>query len=806
MKRFLTNQKQVWDSLKKKPGFVFTVVATMGITLGALLCILTLAYLLFLKPLPYPEQENIYKLENHVFVNEGKEVVNAFSYPGLIHLYKKHTLFSEMALLSYVQDVLTSHPSQPTLDLGFASPELFPLVGGTMALGRGFDESEGLDNHHPVAILSYDTWMNIFSGDENILNRTVDFTGVTYRIIGVLSKSFIEPQLYQTGMKTQIWLPWDYSITEPQKEHWARLIPKLILVGKKSDDKAISLIEQINTKQMNEAWKANTSHIESLKGSNAKIKLVSFREAILGESGNTIILLIVGVIGLVLIATVNITNLFMSRTAEQQRILAIRAALGATKNNLFRTLLAESSQLMFISILIALPISAVGFQLLQHYLSDILPRVEELSIGAFTFLLSMMIVVIFALAFATFGSRLINYRALNLTLQSSGKGTGVQVSKKIRRFLIASQVAIATILIFVNVILFNHAVKIINEPMGFSLDNIQRLNLSYSADEWPNKDIIISTMTDIEKKLEQFPQVELVSRSNSPLRKFYVKSMNDLDTNTNYIFEFKSVNHNYFEMICQAFLEGDDFSEVDQRDHNRVIIINDEFAKKLAPNGSAVGKKLITRGNNIYTVIGVVSGIKQPGRNRVPLRAYSPAPLAFGNMMIKLKDNQLLNREQVVSLLQKVDKMFTVGRLDSLEVLRNQVLFPQYVTVITTAILAILSLFIAAIGLYGIISYSTQMRKSEFGTRMAIGADKGMLIRLVLKDNVIPVAGGILFSLIGMLIYYISQTQMLREYINVDTIILFSETLISILLITFIACYLPLSKYVNKPIINTLRG
>ena len=152
MSQFIYQQKQAWASLKKKPGFVATVLTTMGTTLGALLCILTLAYLLILKPLPYPEQENLYRVDHQIGDSTGESNATSFTYPGLIHLYENQDIFSEAALLHYGEDVLTSQPSQPATNTTYVTPEWFPLIGAKFVLGRGFENTEAINTNNPVAI------------------------------------------------------------------------------------------------------------------------------------------------------------------------------------------------------------------------------------------------------------------------------------------------------------------------------------------------------------------------------------------------------------------------------------------------------------------------------------------------------------------------------------------------------------------------------------------------------------------------------------------------------------------------------
>ena len=170
MRKLIRQYKQAWASLKKKPGFVLTVLATMGITLGALLCAVTLNYLLLVEPLPYPDQDRLY-VAGHGLIGAEKETKGvAYTYPGLMHLYKSKVAFEQAAVLSYGQDVIISHPSQPLMNVVYTTPEFHQLLDSPMALGRMFEASEGLDTNNPVALLSYNTWQKEYNGSADILD------------------------------------------------------------------------------------------------------------------------------------------------------------------------------------------------------------------------------------------------------------------------------------------------------------------------------------------------------------------------------------------------------------------------------------------------------------------------------------------------------------------------------------------------------------------------------------------------------------------------------------------------------------
>lgn len=807
MKQFSYQLKQAFLSLKRKLGFVATVVTTMGTTLGALLCVLTLGFLLIVEPLPYPDQTRLYNVIHHIGDDKDEVNATAFTYPGLIHLYKNQDVFEQTALVHYGSDVLTSLPHQPTLNTAYVTPEWFDLLGTTPLIGRGFESTEALDTHNPVAIITYETWQKEFDGTNDILSKKIAFSGVSFSIVGVLNKDFIEPQIQQTGFEAGVWLPWDYNLDTNLMERWGNISGSLTFVGKLKPEISVAQAEQILTPLVSETWQENVASIEFFNGWSVEIELMSFKNAIVGESTSTVYKLLAGVIGLVLIALANVVNLFMSRTAEQQRQLSIYAALGAKKGQLFKGLFAESLLLMMFSLMVALVIATMGFAILQSRLSSELPRVNELSITWFTLLSAVLLACASALVFAYLSSKMINYKALNTSLQSSGKGTGIQVSKRLRQSLVVLQVTIASALVFVNITLFNDSVESITTDNGYSIDGMSQISVSISSSELPPAEERAADMLLLKQELLALPQVVEVSHSRSVLDGYGLWALTNVQSGENFTPESKRVSANYFSLVGQELIEGDFFSEADIADDNRVMVINEVFADRINPNGSAIGMQISNDPEEpSYTVIGIVKTAKRPASDDEPMRVYTPATHNTPTMTLKIADGQSVTREDVVMAIKTVGSQYALFSFNSLDEQRDLLLFTEYATAITTAVLAFITLFLAGVGLYGILSYSTQMRRFEIGTRMAIGAKRASIVSLIIKDNLGVVALGIGLSIIVTLIAYLTNKDFLSAYVSIELAGIFVITVVSILMLSLFACYWPLRRFINRPAIHSLRG
>lgn len=805
MSLFFFQCKQAYLSLKQKPGFVFSVVTTMGVTLGALLCVLTLAYVMLLKPLPYPEQDKLYSVKHNYISADNNIDAIGFSYPNLINLYKNQTVFSDAALVGYFENIITSSALEPVSRTTFVTPKWFSLLDASMALGRSFEATEVLDSNNPVAVLSYDIWVNMFAKSANVLAEKVTIRGVTFKIVGVLAKSFIEPKIHGVDLQTDIWLPWDFNNDYRQRNHWSGIGVNLAFVGKLIAGITPEQAEQKISMLVNDTWRTHVSNIAFFNGFSIKLQLHSFHSAIVGDSPKTIWLLVAGCLALVILAFSNIVNLFISRSAEQQQVLTIQAALGAKKSDLLKKLFTEITLLMTVSVVLAVMVSQLFFLILKQTMALLLPRVAELSINEFTLIIAIVLLLLFAAILTFITHKLINYSSLNLTLQSSGKGGGLQVSKHLSMLIITSQIAIASTLVFVNLNLYKEAVNIINTPMGFNLDNTHYLSVAISSANHPDRKKHAAMMADFRNKILSLPQVQAISQSSSPLSIFGINALTNVKTNEKFSMPMKSIDHEYFTLIEQPLLSGNFFTPAHIKDQSMVIIINDVLANNIANVNDAIGMQLALGSDGDATVIGVVKGVKLPGETSIPMRFYDSVPSDL-SVIIKLKASQTLSRQTIATLLKTVSNQYSIFRYEDLNKIHQQQLFTQKFTLYTTATLTLITLLLTIIGLYGILSYSTQMRRFEIGTRLAIGAKRGDVIKLIITDNVKAILVGIGISTLVLLALSLGFSEQLNDYLTWQLLPLFILTLVFIGVISFAACYLPLRQYINKPVQYSLRG
>lgn len=803
--------KQAALNLKQKPTFVLSVVASLGLALGVLLTVLTLVYAMLVKPLPYPNQDALYQIELQQFDSSGKHNVSGFNYPSLIDFYQQQGIFSNAALVDYGVSTMVSHDDEPLINASYITPEWFDLLGATMAKGRYFSKEEGLNSHAEVAVISFATWQQLFAGKEDILGTTISTRNKHFKVVGVLSERFVEPALKEVGYQSDVFLPWDANpSSKRQRETWWSRAHYRSIIGTLDNSINQHQAEEKSSSYINTKWREQVADADYFKGWHVETKLHSFADKIIGDTKRAVYLLLASVVFLVAVALMNITNLLLSRLAESHYTLSIHASLGAKPNAIFKLLFIDNTILTALSLFVAIAVSYFGCALLQQHLASILPRLDELDIGGFTLIAATVIGLLVALLFSFIGTRSLNYKSLNQGLITSGKGSTAQVSQITRKALMISQIAIATVLIFSASTIGLRAYQQVTYDDGMHADSLLSLQLLMYADNLPSfaeRDVLLN---QLKQSLEELPQVEKVSRASSPLT-FSPNSWSllELDSLKRVTPIGRNIDSNYFAMSGQRLLEGELFTETMVKDKVQQLIINQQLAEMLAPNGSALGKRLSfgtdANSDQFFVVTGVVSNLKIPGETSVLPWVYRPLNDAY-NMTIRLKDGQSLNKQTLVSTLASVSPIFKIFKFEKVAALKQQRLFAFQLALVVTLAITFISVLLTFIGLYGILSYVGQMRRSEIATHLAIGAKGKDIIRLIISDNVMVIGFGICLGLLILLGIMIVFNTSVLQYLTAALIANLISTLAIVTVISLLACYIPIRKYITRPVMTSLRG
>lgn len=795
--RFLIQEfKLALAGLLRLPSFSLTVIATLAVTLSALAVVLNINYIVLTKPLPYPEAEKL-------IVTDQSETINGDTQYGYqilsaqFHIYQDKTYIDQMALLQDFGGKLKDVANEPYIDGLQVTPEYFELLDMPMFHGRYLNAQEGINEQQRSMVLSYQTWLEHFKGDMDIIGQQTRLGNEQYKIVGVAAPEFEAPQVFG-NYRLQAWVSFHQEVSTTS--HWDSITSGINGIAKLKPGISIEQASASLGQQINELYLGldTVAPDTSIGG-----QFMPLKAKIIRDSDEMAFILLAGVITLLFIAVTNITNLFFSRAAEKQRLMAIQAAVGAQPKHLFTGMFAESLVLITTAWLLGVVLAGWILVWLQSDLQYMFPRMQNLTLDTVTLLTSGCISVLIAFVLAKLSVRQINYAELVNDLHVSGKGTGAQISSKTRNALVATQVSLATILLMGATAILSPVYERLIKPVGFETDSVYQLRVDSGNVEEGS----FAYSQQIKQALVNLAEVEDAARTlATPLAMGWANYLYDEDNNMLGIVSTGMVDNNMFSVLGHTLIEGRTFLEIMQEDAiPEEIIISESLARRLFKGESAIGKTLQAAQNEPLTVVGVVDDIYVPDRglDYAKERYYMPYP--GGQLEFTLKLNGSLNRTKLLNILQSINPSFSISRFNSIDSRIEARLREAKLIAILTLTLVALAMCLAGAGIYGVLSYSVQMRRYELGIRLSLGAHTNKLITMVVKQSMVPVAIGIAIGLVLSLVAHLIGSQIWVYQLRAD----FLSFLFALPLMGFVAataCYWPVKKVISADPIKALRN
>lgn len=760
---FAYELRTAFYSLANARGYATTIVLTLGVTLGALVAMFNLNYQLLAAPFPYPDADKIIVFKGERFHKGELLKDRGVPYPGWMATYlQPNDKLKRKALVFYTDSVERRLPDNPVLMTANVTSDFFNLFDVPMILGRRFNKEAELYAMEPVAIISYYTWQRIFQLDPEVLGKTLNIMEVEFKIIGVTAPDFIEPELRQPGMQTDLWLTFDYNdFPEGFRKNWNTNLNSTLMVVLPKEGVSLNSIEHEMSSQGAALFKQEASSTDVLNDS-VGFRLFSLKDIILGSTSKQSLLMLAGVMLLVLIASTNVINLILARAANKERTMAIQAALGAQPVHIFQEILSEILLLMLAACALSIIVACGLLQALKVAADGFMPRLHELHLNGQTIVFAVVVALVLAFLFAALVSRQINYRALNRILQSSGKGAGLQISKRARSLLILSQVALTGILLAVSLQVFVQSMREIHKPLGYEIKDQLQARLSVATLKGKvSSDEIRAMFVGLQQALSSRADVESVGLStsspvsySSPFSQFLL---------TEFGGEHKILTHpnfcdgSYLEILKIPLVAGRYFTNAEAREHARVIVVNESLARTLQPDGNVLGKIVYRNGDTNpqgLEIIGIVKDLQIPVRGE-SLRFFQASVSDSPEVLIKMKPGKTLSTIEINQAAAKFHSQLKLFNLRTTEYALSVLTENQKTAAYITAVLALLAFFLAAIGIYGVLGYSVRLRRFELGVRIAIGARPRTIVWRIFQDNLMPVIAGLIFALAVLLMLWI---------------------------------------------------
>jgi ABC-type lipoprotein release transport system permease subunit len=509
-------------------------------------------------------------------------------------------------------------------------------------------------------------------------------------------------------------------------------------------------------------FRAENQGAPGLEHASLRIRLVGLTELIRRDAERQGLLMFAGVLLLLLMAGANVINLMLARAANQQRSMAIRVALGAQPKHMFAAVLAEVLLLMSAACVLSLAVALGIVEVLKQIIAGQLPRLHELHLSGATLAFATAVALLLAITFTWLVNRQINYRSLNTMLQSSGKGAGLQISGRTRYLLILSQVALVGLLLTASLQVMWQSLREINQPLGFSIDNQYQVRFSVATlvanTSYEQRRIMVTQLQDI---LRENPKVKAVGLSSgSPVTvSGPFSQMLGLDGQENTVSAVQSFNDaSFFEILGLRLVEGNFFSEQDNRTSQKVMLVNETLARRLQADGHVV-EKIVRRSVDESSpdgirIVGVVKDLHLPGQAEKP-RFFQALITETPEFLIEVKPGQALTAIELNTIARSVSPQLKVAFMQTAQTSFDNFTARQTTAAGLTASLSVLALALAAIGIYGLLSYSVKLRRFELGVRMAVGATPASIFWQILRDNLNPIALGLFLACVVLTgLYY----------------------------------------------------
>ncbi len=740
-------------TLMRSPGFSLTAILVMALGIGASTSLFTIIRSVLLKPLPFREPDKLVMLYEHFRQNQSPYNVVA---PAVFHDWREKTHgFQDMAAWHWWAGAITTDSGElPEYIVGAAgSWNLFSVLGVEPAMGRTFMADEDRIGAPDAVILTWSFFQSRFNEDRSIIGKPVRIDSKPYTVVGVLPKSFTYPD-----PEVKVWIPYSPSLEPNQLAAYDRH-QSYVIARLKKDVPPSAALKEVSALQF-QLHQANPG-----RPVTEDVVMRPMLDDVVEDAKTPLLILMAAVFCLLLIACLNVSNLLVARGAAKRREVAIRGALGGSRLKLIREQMTESLLIAIGGGVLGILLSLFSTKWLATHWKD-LPRADAIEIDGRVLLFAGVIVVLAALmaglvpAISSTGKQVLS------ALQESARSLGGGVSRAaLRKTLLGAEVALTVVLLISAGLLFKSFMHMRSSDLGCATDHILTLRYGLPDRDYSTAAKVVSFHEALLEKLRNLPDVVaagLVSTAPGagyegdniftiPEHPAPANSL-DMDAIT------RKADPGYFSTMQIPLLQGRVFTPQDRLDRSNFIIISKMFADRYFPNESPLGKHVKTQfdgKNDSREIIGVVGDtvweVGQPIKPMMyfPLFSGAPTETTVVTVVVRTAHDPLALGMAVQKQIASLDKQIAVYRVMTLPQIIGRATASKSFSASLVLGFALVSLILAAVGLYGVLSYLLQQRVAEIGIRMALGAQRSEILRLVLLDAMRPVLFGLVLGLLG---------------------------------------------------------
>ncbi|HEX8775383.1 MAG TPA: ABC transporter permease [Pyrinomonadaceae bacterium] len=740
--------------LLKQPGFTLVAIVALALGIGANTAIFSVVNAVLLRPLSFKEPERLVAVwETNNQLSADMRNRNEVAPGNFLDWREQNQVFEQLAALVYANANLSGVDEPERIQSMLVTTNLFQALGVQPLMGRAFLPEEENINSQRVVILSHELWQRRFGGDPSVLGRTLTLNGNQTVVVGIMPPAF---QLqFPVNTKVEMWMPLRLNPADAgRKAHYMYVLGRL--KPGVSVSQAHAAMNGIAARLQEQYPETNAE-----KGAN----VVSLHKQLVGNVQPYLYLLF-GAVGFVLlIACANVANLLLARVSARHKEVAIRIALGASRLRLIRQLLTESIMLAGLGGMLGLLLAYWGIDLLIALSPADVPRLEEIGLHgpvfAWTLLVSLLTGLLFGLAPALQASKPDLNEALK---ESGGRTTGGVGRSRLRNMLVVSEVALALVLLVGAGLMIRSFMRLQQTSPGFEPKNLLTMNISLPRQKYKEQQQANVFFEQLLQRVRAVPGVESVGGID-PL------PLSDSNETTGVLVEgqpalapadrpevgSRNVTPGYFQTMRIPLLKGRPFTEQDREDAPPMVIVNEALARRFWPGEDAIGKRLgfeDDEGKQEWReVVGVVGNVRH---ERLDVEAkpevyvpYRQLPRNFMTLVVRTSSepaNMIAAIRDQVLALDKDQPVFGIKTME--ERLSKSVAQSRFIMMLL-AVFSALALSLAAIGIYGVMAYTVSQRTHEIGIRMALGAQGGDVMRMVVRQGMTLAMAGVVLGLVA---------------------------------------------------------
>jgi putative ABC transport system permease protein len=782
--------------LIKSPAFTGVAVLSIALGIGANTTVFSVINAVLLRSLPYKEPHSLALVWGDSRAETNLRKHNQVSATDIADIRSQSSVFEDVATYTGWFPIMSGETEAERIPAIQVGDGFFKIMKGQPILGRTFTKEEQEDGKDFVIVLSYGLWQRRFGGDLAVVGKNILLNGRPYNIVGVMGADFHPLPSTLVSPEGQFYRPVaeaydDQARSARHLRAIARLKPGVTIEQAQSE---VSVIAQRIEQQHPETNKDYGAHV------------VSITDEIVGDIRPTLWIVFGAVIFVLLVACANVANLLLARSTVRHKEITIRSAIGAGRGQLIRQLLTESLLLSLIGGGIGLMLAVWGTRLVASVGSKLNPMLQDVHIDVRVLLFTLGISVITGIVFGLAPALQISRPNLSDSLKEGGRGAGPSGSRnRLRSALVVSEIAMTLVLLVCAGLLIRTVLRLQNVDTGFNAHNVLSMNIGLPAIKYPKPEDRVSFYKQVTDRIAALPGVKAAGTTSVvPLSDNFdgrgllvedqPKPRGEEITVDLYI-----ATPGYLKAMEIPLLTGRSITEQDVTESPNVLLINRTMAAQLWPGQNPIGKRVKFPGSEQRpqpwrTVVGIVSDVSQYGLDKTPpMQIYVPLPqfpTGFNSIVVKTEGDPASMIGAIRREILAVDKDQAVFKLTTLEQLHGESILLRRFFMVLLLVFAAVALVLAAVGIYGVMSYVASQRTHEIGIRMALGAQARDVLKLIISNGMILALIGVAIGLVGSFALTRLLASLLFGVSATDTLT-FVAVALGLIVIAMIACYIP---------------